>query len=345
MPTAKKILFSAFDIGGGNSIFPVVKGILKNKSFKALCLAGGPSKEVFKKEKVKYIDADLLNNKELKILIKNFKPDLFVSGTSNGVQFDKKILLDVKNTGTKTIYILDYWANYWERFSGTKKDFKYLSDTICVMDKKAKNEMIADGFDAKIIAITGNPFFDVFLKNIKKKIESKSIILFLSQPYIGKKDKFGYDEFEVLNGILKTLDVFALDFKVIIRAHPKEKKGKFDKYLTTNVKIDYKTPMEELLSRAGLVIGMNSMVLFQAAVAGKKVISYQPNLKTKDFSVCGMFGLGKLATEEKDLMVLLKKYFDNKLLISKKSLNLIIPNATRNVIDVIKKYIKYEQNK
>ena len=337
--TNKKILFCAFDAGGGNAVFPVVKEIIEKKKIQTQCLIGGPSREIFKRAKIKYIDADLLNDKELNVFVTNFKPDFLVSGTSAGLAFDKRVLPTLKNIGTKTIYILDYWANYSERFSSHhKKDFKYLPDTICVMDKKAKQEMITDGFRSPMIKVTGNPYFDYFQKNIKSGVADTSTILFVSQPYVGEKEKFGYDEFEALNDILEISSDFLPGRKVIIRPHPRENKSKFDGYLDAGVTIDNKTSIEKLLSRAGLVIGMNSMVLFQAAIAGKKVISYQPNLKTKDFAVSNELGLSKLITKKKDLKVLLQKYFHGKFPKSKKTKNIIVPHATKNIIDIITKH-------
>ncbi|MBU4348542.1 hypothetical protein KJ671_03535 [Patescibacteria group bacterium] len=333
----RKVLFSAFDAGGGNAILPVVKNLLADKKCKLLCLIGGPSKEIFKKEKIKFIDADLLNDKDLHSVVNNFKPDFFISGTSLGPRFDKKILFTVRGLGAKSIYILDYWAHYWERFSGDKKDFVYLPDLICIMDENAKKEMIAEGFNSKMIKVTGNPHFDYFQKNIKKGIEDKLTVLFISQPL--KKSEFGYDEFGVLNDLLEVLDDLMADFKVIIRLHPKEDSGKFDKYLnkSRNIKIESKFPIEKNISRAGLVIGMNSMVLFQAAIAGKKVISYQPNLKTKDFLISNKFGLSKLVTKKADLKKILKIYFNgNFIVLKKQAQDLIIPNATKNIINLIK---------
>ena len=340
MTDKKKILFSAFDIGGGNAVFPVAERVSRDKKFSALLLIGGPSKEIFKKKKIKFINADLLSFRDLKDLIYDFNPDFFIGGTSAGLTFDKKILDTLKKNGAKTIYILDYWANYWQRFSSEKKDFRYLPDMICVMDQKAKKEMVAEGFDPKIIKITGNPHFDHFRK-IKKG--DSTLILFISTP-VSVKEKSGYDEFTVIEGILRVLKSgnFPSDFKVIIRPHPSEKSEKFDRYVDSGIRVDDETSIEELLSRAGLVIGMTSVVLFQAAIAGKRVISYQPNLKSKDFSVVGEFGLGQLATGESELRDLFKKYSSGIFPESRKSFDMTVPHATGNIIDMIKKY-KYEK--
>lgn len=336
-----KILFSAFDAGGGNAIFPVIKNIFPERKYEVFCIIGGPSKEIFLREDIKFIDADLLTRKDLRNLVKDFHPDFFISGTSMGHRFDRDILPVARELGAKSIYIIDYWAHYWERFSGFKKDLAYLPDLICVMDSGTKEEMAAEGFDPKKIAVTGNPYFDYFQKNIRSGKEDRKTVLFMSQPISDRRDEFGYDEFGVLDDLLGALGDLREDFRVVIRQHPKEAVGKFDKYIGKNVSIDSGSPVEEIISGAGLIVGMNSMVLFQAAIAGKKVISYQPGLKTKDFLISNMLGLSRLAVKKSDLEKLLKEYFSGKFPEpGKASGNAIVPNAAENIIKLIDQYEK-----
>lgn len=247
----------------------------------------------------------------------------------------------VAGLGTKSIYIMDYWAHYRERFYDAGTDRMHLPDIICVMDDSAKREMIADGFDADKIKVTGNPYFDDFQKNITNNQEDPKTILFLSQPISDRRGEFGFDEFEVLSDLLMALRNLAVDFKVIIKQHPREDKGKFDGYLDKNVSVENEAPVETAVSRVGLIFGMNSMVLFQAAVAGKKVISYQPNLKTKDFLISNRFGLSLPVFEKSGLENALKEYFNGKFPVSEKAADgLIVSNATENVIKLIDEYEK-----
>jgi hypothetical protein len=295
----KRILFSAFDAGGGNAIFPVVKTISKNKKFKVLCIVGGPSKEIFRKEKIDFIDGDGLKDEKLAFLVERSGLDLFVGGTGLGLTLDKKILLLAKEQKIKSICILDFWSNYSKRFSDKPGDLKFLPDIVCVMDKIAKDEMIREGFSSGTIKITGNPYFEHFQKKIKKGKGRRSEILFVSQPYSEIKNDLGYNEFEVLDDILGALGDLPFSYKVIIRTHPAEDKNKFKCYLSreNRVEVDEEAPIEDLVSRAGLVVGMTSMVLFQAALAGKKVISYQPGFKGKDILITNKLGLSKLITK------------------------------------------------
>src|SRR5207248_11353111 len=61
-----------------------------------------------------------------------------------------------------SVYVLDFWSNYWQRFSDSGKDLKFLPEKICVMDNAAEEAMIAEGIPPDRIAVTGNPHFEDF---------------------------------------------------------------------------------------------------------------------------------------------------------------------------------------
>ncbi len=334
-----KILFSANDAGGGNAIFPVIKALSKNKQFEAMCIAAGPAKSIFQKEKIKFIDADKLSDAKLFKISGNFDPAVFISGTDFGFTVDKKLLLFFKHKKIKTIAILDFWVNYRDRFSEKNGDFKYLPDIVCVMDKRAKKEMVDEGFDPSKLIVTGNPYFDYFSQKIKKNKEKKNKILFISQPYSEIKNNLGYDEFVVLNDLVGALNELNCSYSLILRPHPREGVAKFKGYSkgNNNVKIDNKTSIEKLISDCGLIIGMNSMVLFQAAIYGKRVISYQPDLGSKDALPSNGYGLSILIKKRKDLLRLIKKYLiTGQFPVFQKNVKqIIIKGATRKVTKLI----------
>ena len=86
------------------------------------------------------------------------------------------------------------------------------------------------------------------------------------------------------------------------------------------------------------------MVLFQAALVGKKVISYQPNLKTKDYSISSDLGLSVLIKNKGDLKNILQRYSKNDFPKFENGFDVIVPNATDNIIKLIEK-LKYEKDK
>ncbi|MDE2001764.1 MAG: CDP-glycerol glycerophosphotransferase family protein [Patescibacteria group bacterium] len=335
----KTVLFAAHDVGGGNAIMPLVHALSGRQGYAVRCLIGGPSKALFHKEGIPYVDADALDMKTLLARAKKDRPDILVSGTSAQTAFEKKLIPPLRNAGVKTIAVLDFWAHYRERFSSPRKPLAYMPDVICVPDVRARREMIADGFPSSRLAITGNPYFDSFSKMRNKKAEQRRTILFVSQPTSDRVKEFGFQEFRVLEDLLAATRDLKGDYTVVIRPHPKEAEGKFKSYRAKDVVIDESSPIEKLLARAGLVVGMNSMVLYQAAVAGKKVISYQPGLKTQDYLPSNAAGLSRLARNRKQFIGLMNQYargtFPAKR-VSRKSA--LVPHATQNIINLIKQY-------
>lgn len=341
----KNIVLSASDPGGANTLLPIISRL--PEEFNLLTIVGGASRDLFKKAGLKFVDGDELTTLELEKLVKDFNPDVFVAGTSFGYTIDKKIFELVKGK-TKTLYILDFWSNYWQRFSSDGvRDFKYLPDVISVMDDFAKEEMMKEGFNPKIIEVTGNPHFDSFIDSIDSKIQEKRRILFASQPYSGKDvaTNFGYDEFSVLGDLLKVLSDFD-DYKLIIRPHPKENPAKFDEIIKSNknVFLDDDLDVKISISRADLIIGMNSMILLQSALAGKNVISYQPGLPIeKDILISNKTGLSKLITDSVILRENIGNYFAGNGVIIENNGNSgkleLIRNAGDKVIKLIKSYV------
>ena len=349
-----KILFSASDPGGGNAILPVIHELQKQK-IELFGIVDGPSKEIFNREKINFLDAQLINPNQLAEILSAFNPDLFVSGTSWGATIDKQILLWCKNQAVKSIYVLDFWTNYWQRFSREGKDFYFLPDYICVMDDLAKKAMCAEGFSSDILVVTGNPHFDHFIDDIQNDKEITGRILFVSQPlrHLGAQEtieEYGYDEYKTLGDLLKAMRDAPRNFELIIRLHPKEDACKFDSLMAVNgvrVAKDDLSNVQESISRSELVIGMNSMVLFQAAIAGKNVISYQPGLKREDSLISNQLGFSELITDYDRLVGKLKGYFagsEHQKLI-KQGTNKIIKNATQNVTTFIATLAKQGKEK
>lgn len=244
-----KVLYAAQDPGGKNAILPVIVAL---------------------KAEGAEVGEDMT------------APDIFIAGTSAGDSPDKRIMRELGKT--PSLSVLDFWLNYWQRFSSPgKKDFAYLPTRICVMDDIAKEEMLAEGFPEERLAVTGNPHFDHFADTVTREGEEIERILFISQPIRAVASLSGYaqaanDEYVALTDILQVLDTLPGQYHMSLRLHPKEPADKYAEYLGPRVRRALEPTLEETLSRAGLVIGIFSPVLMQAAAADKKVLSYEPNL-------------------------------------------------------------------
>jgi len=333
-----KILFAAQDPGGFNSLVSVIKA-LKNKKADVKVFLADESCLIAKKNKINFLDCGNFSEEKLEMVFGKFNPRVVVTATSFGLSLDKKIIKLAKEKKIPIVSLVDFWANYKIRFSNPEKeDLAYLPDLVCVIDEYMEKGMMKDGFNKKILRVTGNPFFDGF-KEIPKVQET--YFLFVSQPF-SELGISGFDEVKIFKDFVDSLAKIKNSAPIIISLHPREKnKRKFEKIISSaNIKIKIsKKSGDDLVDDAKIVLGINSMALFRAALKGKKVVSYQPGIKKdKDVLVSNRLGLSEGVYDFNKLREvierLLKKEGNQKKLeeIRKKYVE---SNSTQKVVKII----------
>jgi len=347
MKKENKIIFTAQDPGGFNSIFPVIKKLENKRNINFKVLLANESRKIAKDNRINFIDCVKLTDNEIQKILINFNPVLIVMATSTGLSLEKKITLWAKTNKTKTLAIVDFWSNYKLRFSNPETfDLAYIPDKICVIDEYMKNEMLKDNFEEEKLIITGNPFFDTFQKTKKQK---GNFILFASQPFseiFRKNDKridtLIFNEVEIFSTIVKLLEELKINLPIIIAFHPRSRKrDKFDNIINnSSLTIEIaKKNTEDLMGEAELIIGINTMVLFQASIIGNKVISYQPGItQDQDPLVSNHLKISYGIYEKESLKKILKNIFSLKKEENNNVNNYLNKNFTDNVIKVIKNF-------
>ncbi len=305
-----KILFSANDAGGANAVAPEV-GALAKAGTDTRGILTGPARDIFRARGIPFIDATPFSLKQVKASVDAFAPDAFLAGTSSGETLDKSTLLHLKGKAP-SVYVLDYWLNYSERFSKGGKDRTFMPERICVMDDIARTEMLSEGFDGKNIVVTGNPHMDHFADDISHTSEDKQRILFISQP-LHSSGRFPFDEFSVLSDLKTAVEELPEGHYISIRMHPKEERGKYDAYLSPRVRMAKEASLEKAMSKSGLIVGMVSPTLIQAAAAGKRVVSYEPGLTGPDTLVSNRFGVTRRLNSAAELAYELHEYAAGKI--------------------------------
>ena len=276
------VLFSARDAGGANAIAPVIAA-LAEEGASLQGVVDGPACDIFAAAHVPFRVG------------REGATDLFIAGTSTGDSPDKRLLRELG--GAPSLSVLDFWFNYWQRFSTTgKKDFAYLPTRVCVMDDVAKEEMRAEGFPSDRLVVTGNPHFDHFADHISLENEEAERVLFVSKT-LGSSaalpgfSSFAYDEYAILKDVLLALEALPETHYLSIRLHPKEPRDKYAEFIGPRVRRAPEPTLEEALSGAGLVVSMVSPVAMQAAAAGKKVLCYEPETVGNDPLVSNRVGV------------------------------------------------------
>lgn len=336
MSSPRKILFAANDPGGAQAIAPVIAELLRQGD-ECGGIATGPAQEIFSRTRVPFQAGGSLSDEALDKWVDAFEPSVFLAARSvDDAAIDKRVLLRLREKDVPSIYVLDFWNYYTQWFSspGTK-DLFYLPDIICVMDERARDDMIKEGFPAERLRITGNPHFDHFADGISRGNENKHQILFISQPISENMAEHSFTEFDALRDIVELLRD-SPEYSLSIRLHPKERVDKYNDYLSATVQISKNETLEAALSEAGCVIGMFSPVLMQAAIAGKPTISYQPNLKANDPLPTNALGITKLACSPEELRQWLSVYKGGAFPSAETSVMQLFPKgATVRVIAVL----------
>jgi hypothetical protein len=156
------------------------------------------------------------------------------------------------------------------------------------------DRMIGSGCDEKFLIITGNPAFDCLPQYvpIEKKeifdIYGEDYVLFIGEPFNKRllcgdeKDVLGYTEAEVLKVTADALQVMEeVKYKLVFRPHPRGGcPGEIQAVINSHSNIDYDAGIfysRDLVACARAVVGMTSMLLYEASVMGVPAISIRPN--------------------------------------------------------------------
>ena len=133
----------------------------------------------------------------------------------------------------------------------------------------------------------GSPYLSKLQSELRRAPNGE--IVFASEPSLPSyRETHGFDQFDSLRYALNFLkEGYARkDTRLAIKLHPIEEKEKFEEELKRrglDSSLIYYTALtkKDLLSSVRTIWGMRSMLLFEAAVLGIPVISFQPDRKTK----------------------------------------------------------------
>jgi hypothetical protein len=307
-----KVLFVAQDAGGFNSLVPVIRKFRQRKSAEVRVLLRGASLKIAREGRIRHEDGTRMGEAEVRAYVSGANPAVIVTGTSGGPSIDKWAIMVAKEAKIPTVAVIDFWINYNIRFNFTNDsslDDRLMPDRILVMDGVAKTEMIEQGFPRDRIIVTGNPHFDAFKVLPWRRVAATPLILFVDQPIsesiaAGWHEDYGYTELQVFKDFLACLERLKLKARVVVKLHPRTASGKeyqeIAKDFRTEVSLEQGSH-ESLLRRADLVFGMTSILLFEAAIVGKRVVSYQPGLSKRDPLIANRLGLTTFVTERKEL--------------------------------------------
>lgn len=309
-----KILFVFSDPGGAKPILALIEES-EIENYLVLSDRSYPFYKDFKSE-VK------VTSEKPEDIIKSFKPDLIFTGTSYPSDFEKQFIKLALENGIECYSFVDHWTNMNLRFR-LDKETQLQPDQIWMIDERAKKIAVENNFDESKIFISGNPYHrwlkkwkpvvlkNDFLKLIKLEDSDSKLILFAPDPLtnINGKEKYGFDE---LTSLIDLINIFnsneqdLAEFKVLIKAHPNQKKEEIEKIIIDKenfILLDDNIDTNTSIYYSDSVVGFFSSLLLEAEILNKKVLRYIP--VPMNIDPIGELNVGKIVNKDSILENLL----------------------------------------
>ncbi len=282
------ILFCAEDAGPAQNLSILISGMMEPR---CAVYAGPVAHGIFRSNGIDSFPVSKpYKAGEIDAILRKIAPHLVVTGTSWGKSLEKYVILAARKIGARTISIVEFWSWYAERFRLGDEDA--IPDHIIVNDLTAKEEAILEGLPADRIYPLGNLALERMagedIRTVPEDewrrslgLPGKDIVAFISEDYTkvnsDKKDSpYGFDEHDVIGDILGAA---RQDQHILIKLHPSENKNKYDRLRGERVTVSAGAGKGPLIAYPKFFIGMGSMLLMEAALHRRDVVSYRPGEK------------------------------------------------------------------
>jgi hypothetical protein len=237
-----------------------------------------------------------------------------ITGTSHYAAFEPLLWDLARASGCASLAINDAWANLPARFQAGRPDF------VGALEEGQRSELEALGFRPEQIIVTGHPWLGSLLENRRQNLAANEPpprratvqALFVSECIAsdvaqGVNAPFGFDEFDafaVLHRAAMQAAHAGISVELAIKFHPYEDPAPFKSRLRglpsapglVVTTLDRSAKPYPWILWADLVAGIGSMLLLEAMVLGRPVISVQPGLMREDTFIASRRGFARTLT-------------------------------------------------
>jgi len=223
-----------------------------------------------------------------------WQPAVVVTSTSyHGLE--REAVRWAKNAGSRTVQLIDAHYNYCRRIEASNVDGTR-PDVVIVPDRFAAAEAAADGLPADGVRALGYPAWESV--PVAATADPRRA-LFVSQPISDDHaDSLGYTEQSALALALQAVEgEQALFDEILLALHPRENADR----VPTHPRLRLVDTAQQGLAQAGTVLGMFSSFLVDAVLAGRRVVSLQPEAKGTDMCMLSRHGFISRAGSLHDL--------------------------------------------
>ena len=224
--------------------------------------------------------------------LRRLQPRVLVTGTSrlDLVPLDAQWWDAARSIGVPSVAVLDHWIGYWQKFTRHNR-FDTVPDAIAVMDSYARDRLVELGCRGPRLVVTGQPALDTLTKEELPGCRAARdhwglsddawVVLFVSEPIAADHGaRLGYDETDALSLLLEALD--GLPAELVVKPHPREQPDRLAEVLRRfgrPARVETRLDGRSAAAGADSVAGMTSVLLLEAALAGRPVLSIQPGVR------------------------------------------------------------------
>lgn len=288
------ILFAAGDIGGARALLPVITTCV-GRGLPCTVVAHG---HLVREVPTAYPMTSLpetMTTTAIASLFEKVGVTILVFASSVHDTTALTLARHAKNLKIPVIHILDNWSNYRHRLAHDHLPM-LVPDIYAVMDEEALQGALAEGIPAATLRITGQPALASLADELTgcsppPPASGPIRLVFVSEPVAADQGENatspgyrGYTETMVLRYLCQALQPMADKVYLSILPHPREGRSSLkDSWQAVRGKVQGEIlsagdGRHQILTAEG-VIGMASLLLYEAWLAGIPVLSLQPGLR------------------------------------------------------------------
>jgi hypothetical protein len=338
-------------------------GAMAASGWRTRLLAGGYARDYLKQRSIEA--ENVPPHASADAILSATEPDMLVVGTSeNQETLGLKLVVAARRRAIESIGMVDGFANAAYRFRGDRATpLAYAPDWLLVPDQWTSDAFIELGYRPDRIKVCGHPCYDQVRSRARELAQDNpqllrqtmfpqapdkaKIVVFLAEISEGLepgqfrrtdeytlkgKETSRYRTDIVLDEFLAATQVFAHRPFLVLRLHPKNIREEFSSYLHFFDQISQTEPPLDLVCAADLVVGMTSMLLLEAAIAGRPTLAVVPRPEEMAYLPSIRRGITPCATSREQLQTLLDKLLDGHIPVRSPEISeVLIFGATDNI--------------
>jgi hypothetical protein len=228
-----------------------------------------------------------------------------VTGAGGFNRIEHTFRLAARGLGVPSVAVLDDRGDYPQRFTRHGPDGleHAVPDRICAPDEETRNEMIGAGYPPAVVCVTGQPhleeigefFARLSPAELRRRRDAAGfqpddcVVSFFSENLDevpeGRPSARRPSQLRTLAVLLDALAGLPASrrrgIRLLVKAHPREDPEPLRKALVpaedagVRARLVESADARDLIALSQVVVGVSSMVLLEAALAGKPVVSVQ----------------------------------------------------------------------